>query len=162
MNILSCYLCDQTFSDVQEAIKHLKIIHLVEEKVDEIFCIVESEKDRLKCSKTFQTFKGMFAHAKKCVNETNNYSKKECSDAVSTQVNKMNISSSFYVSLLTIMVSNSIPSQSLHLMNFAKLHQLRLSINMNPRIVVKLRIRRILFLMTMTFIYTKKLRSPIQ
>lgn len=96
MNILSCYLCDQTFSNSPEAVKHLKIIHLIKEHVDEIFCIVESKKDRVKCSKTFQTFNGMSAHAKKCVLKTNTFSKVECSNEISTQVNKMNIFLSLY------------------------------------------------------------------
>lgn len=51
MNTLSCYFCDQTFSTIPEAVKHLKVMHLVKENVDEIFCIVKSEKDGAKCSK---------------------------------------------------------------------------------------------------------------
>lgn len=88
MSILNCYLCEQTFFDLPEAVKHLKIIHLVKENVDEIICVVRNENNSMKCSRTFQTFRGMCAHAKKCVPKTHNYSK---ADEVSEQVYKNDI-----------------------------------------------------------------------
>lgn len=106
---LKCYLCSRKFSVLSEAVNHLKIIHLVKENVDEISCLVNTEHDDSECTKTFQTFRGMSAHVKKCVPKVRDNSEVE---KLQEQVNKMNILFSLFQCCLRF-VSISFSSHSL-------------------------------------------------
>lgn len=57
---LNCFKCEKKCSDLSEAFKHLKIIHLIRENVDDIFCLVPG------CKKSYRTFKGLKVHINKC------------------------------------------------------------------------------------------------
>lgn len=97
MNILGCYLCQQTFCNSPDAVKHLKIMHFVKENVNKIFCIVRTEEDR--CPKMFQTFRGMTTHAKKCLKTNIFKTKVECVETPVIEVNMF--SQLFSISLFT-------------------------------------------------------------
>lgn len=60
---LRCFKCNKKCLDLPEAIKHLKIIHLIKENVDDIFCL------RPNCKKSYRTFKTLKAHIDKCTQQ---------------------------------------------------------------------------------------------
>lgn len=58
---LECFKCGRYFSDLSQAFKHLKKIHLLENNLSELSCLVS------KCGKTYRTFDSLRSHVKKCI-----------------------------------------------------------------------------------------------
>lgn len=65
MNFACNYCANKYFKTNGEAIKHLKIVHKVKEKVDQIKCTVKNSE----CNKYFQTFSGLARHITKCLSQ---------------------------------------------------------------------------------------------
>lgn len=60
-----CFKCKSEFDDIISAIKHLKIIHLIIERQDPIYCLVNLNENT--CDKSYTTFSGLKKHAKQCL-----------------------------------------------------------------------------------------------
>lgn len=60
-----CYLCNKTFINLTEAIKHLKKTHSITDNTSKIKCLVNFEGN--KCGREYLSFKAMRSHALVCV-----------------------------------------------------------------------------------------------
>lgn len=58
-----CFKCEQSFSNINEIINHLKKTHLIHQIDDPIGCLVDSP---IKCRRKYITFSGLRNHMKKC------------------------------------------------------------------------------------------------
>lgn len=63
-NKYKCYDCSEIFDSTKTIVKHLKTVHKVKEKVNQIKC-VNNFKMHV-CSRTFLTFDGLRKHLNKC------------------------------------------------------------------------------------------------
>lgn len=62
----ACYECPENFMDLDKAIKHLKDIHSIKDKVCKIKCLVNFG-GRDGCTRDYLSFKAMKSHAIICV-----------------------------------------------------------------------------------------------
>lgn len=60
MNNFKCFLCDDTFEDVNKATKHLKEIHKLKDSVDSFRCVIGE------CTKSYTTLGALKRHCKQC------------------------------------------------------------------------------------------------
>lgn len=63
-----CEFCSNYFENNEQIVEHLKKIHKVKEKTNQIKCTVKNSK----CGKYFQTFFGLARHVPECLNQTQN------------------------------------------------------------------------------------------
>lgn len=76
---INCYICSESCSDINVAFKHLKTIHSIKERVNEIICFN-------KCGKKYATFRGLRSHFGNCIGM------KTIDTSISTEnVNEVNI-----------------------------------------------------------------------
>lgn len=79
-----CYICAKEFENIDQIIKHLKVIHMIKENVHEIKCVVK-KNEKNKCEKKFFTFRSLKRHIGNCSGTFDENEDEICSENNSDQ-----------------------------------------------------------------------------